>query len=123
MITYRERTRTSSTALLGREQVTAARSAVWLLLKELTTRGQLSITAAFLSRLPSAAARLWQQVPRQNANGIISLEETGHVLGPYECVVAIVVVGLLCLLLALMARTASARLRQNFVVYGRCSVL
>ena len=71
VIFYRERKPTSSTVLLGREQVTAARSAVWLLLKELTTRGQLSITAAFLSRLPSAAARLWQQVPRQNANGII----------------------------------------------------
>ena len=120
MITYRERTRTSSTALLGREQVTAARSAVWLLLKELTTRGQLSITAACLSRLPSAAARLWQQVPRDKTPTESStLEETGHVLGRYECVVTIVVVGLLCLLLALMARTASARLRQSFVLYGR----
>ncbi len=42
--------------------------------------------------------------------------------GPYDCVVKIVV-GVSCPLLALTARTLSAVLRQDFVLYGRLIIL
>ncbi len=66
----RERKHVSSTVLHGREGVTAARGSRLAVAAGVHDSGQLSITVA----LPSAAAKLWQQEPRENVNGIIVRE-------------------------------------------------
>ena len=113
---YFGRERMSNAVLLGREDTPDACGSRLAVAAGVDDLGKLSITAAFLSHSPSAAARLWQQVPSGNIIRHIDVETSG----PFECVVTIVVVGVLCLFLAMMARTPGAIQHQSFVLHGRC---
>ncbi len=73
----RERKHISSTVLPSREDVTAAhvsRGSRMAVAVGVDDSGQLPITVVCLLHSPSAAARLWQQEPRENVNDIIDWE-------------------------------------------------
>ena len=119
---YREGECALSMVFPLREDVTAARGSRLATAAGVDDSGKLSIIAALLSQSP-AAARFWQQVPSEDMNRSIDLESLFHLSCPYESTVTIVVVGVLCLLLALLAGTLSAILRPIFVLQGRSFML
>ena len=115
---YFGRERISNTVLLGREDTPDACGSRLAVAAGVDDSGKLSITAAFPSYSPSAAASFWQQVPNENLIRNIHVDTCG----PFDCVVTIVVVGVLCLFLAMIARTEHNTL-SKFRSHGRRIVL